>query len=490
MPEVRIRRLETQYRLPAAALGEQRRLDQVGAIALDKSFAVAMVRAGLPASTEVCIRSLFVPVHVRLGRPDLALIEGWSEALASQITPALQNHSTSNVVLYHSRRQALIDLALGVARGDLRRAWAWRQMGLWEGNGATSEGQSFLELVRCLCREPEMIIPVLRAIAEAGQVQCIASSLTDTSWEELAGAASSVITRIPEVESREQLIGLNSSRVINAAMRVLKNSELFRATSSSWLSRASVTVQRAFAVLVVLEAEPLLLRTEAAPAILARISEAFYTDEPTFVERGPFTETSSSIHEKGPDAQNLVSDQQREEASQPVDLRRRAFTRYGGLLFLIGLIDDLGLPEEIAQHPVLNKRSFPWVMQQLALLLAPVDPNDPVALAFVGLAPGSTPPRSDEGAPDDLESQALNNFVERIVARLVELNLFVEPLETPPADVLTFVIARRAEIVAEPGWIEARFSLDQVSTAIRRAGLDLDPGYVPWLGIVLKFVYE
>jgi hypothetical protein len=24
----------------------------------------------------------------------------------------------------------------------------------------------------------------------------------------------------------------------------------------------------------------------------------------------------------------------------------------------------------------------------------------------------------------------------------------------------------------------------------RRAGLDLDPGYVPWLGVVVRFVYE
>ena len=25
---------------------------------------------------------------------------------------------------------------------------------------------------------------------------------------------------------------------------------------------------------------------------------------------------------------------------------------------------------------------------------------------------------------------------------------------------------------------------------VRRAGLDLDPGYVPWLGCVVRFLYE
>jgi len=32
--------------------------------------------------------------------------------------------------------------------------------------------------------------------------------------------------------------------------------------------------------------------------------------------------------------------------------------------------------------------------------------------------------------------------------------------------------------------------LNDVDTQIRRAGLDLDPGFVPWLGKVVKIRYE
>ena len=63
-------------------------------------------------------------------------------------------------------------------------------------------------------------------------------------------------------------------------------------------------------------------------------------------------------------------------------------------------------------------------------------------------------------------------------------------LELPAGDVLLFVTARPAVIVADPGWIEAHYSLDSVDTGLRRAALDLDPGYVPWLGVVVRFVYE
>ena len=57
-------------------------------------------------------------------------------------------------------------------------------------------------------------------------------------------------------------------------------------------------------------------------------------------------------------------------------------------------------------------------------------------------------------------------------------------------DVVRHVCWRRAEIVADPGWIEVRFSLDEVRTDVRRAGLDIDPGFIPWLGVVMKFKYE
>jgi hypothetical protein len=31
--------------------------------------------------------------------------------------------------------------------------------------------------------------------------------------------------------------------------------------------------------------------------------------------------------------------------------------------------------------------------------------------------------------------------------------------------------------------------LDEVDLDVRRAGLDLDPGWVPWLGTVVRYVY-
>ena len=43
--------------------------------------------------------------------------------------------------------------------------------------------------------------------------------------------------------------------------------------------------------------------------------------------------------------------------------------------------------------------------------------------------------------------------------------------------------------LAEMGWIEVHLRLDDVDVDARRAGLDLDPGWVSWLGVVVRFVY-
>jgi hypothetical protein len=43
--------------------------------------------------------------------------------------------------------------------------------------------------------------------------------------------------------------------------------------------------------------------------------------------------------------------------------------------------------------------------------------------------------------------------------------------------------------VADPGWLEVHLDLDTVDVHVRRAGLDVDLGWVPWLGTVVRFRY-
>gem|GEM_PF-1427410 len=582
--EVRIQKFETQYRLPPWARAAQRRLDQVKPIALENAFEAALRHVAMREEAELCIRNLFVPVHLNLRDSDQSISTVWSKALAEEIARALRDGSTKNVVLYQSRRQALLDLALSVARGDLSRAWAWRQLGLWRSSNADGESRAIAELVRTLRAAPAMVVPALRALARAGWLQSVVSRLTATQWKDLAGAA---LSEAGGAHLLELAGGASSARALRDSRRVLRVSLLLPAISRAALSGSTGITRRAIAALVVMDADPGLLRTETAQTLVGIIADAIsdsmnptideivadsnpasnevvadaldlqarpdgafekadITNRPAFssansteieaagsaTRNDPAPNSSATDHSdltgqgvnQGPSDAALTSasrvakpattrrtaptqearrnvdvntdldstgkrneDQLNEEETELLDLQRRALTRFGGLLFLIALFDDLELPEQIIKQELLGVRPFAWVIHQLALALAPIEPNDPAALAFAGLSPDAEPPSEGEPPPSESEAQALSALAAQIVARLGSL---LEREDQPEGSLLDFVCCRAGEIVADPGWIEVRLSLDDVVTDIRRAGLDLNPGYVPWLGVVVVFVYE
>jgi hypothetical protein len=153
-------------------------------------------------------------------------------------------------------------------------------------------------------------------------------------------------------------------------------------------------------------------------------------------------------------------------------------TRCGGLLFLIALTDHEALAD------ALPDRTLRWAAHRLGLILSGAAADDPACLAFAGLGPQDEPPN---GVPDPAEQALLDRAAAEVTQRLRAL---LDPEEREdPAELLDRCIARPAEIVAEPGWIESCMAPDTVSVELRRVGLDLDPGWVPWLGVVVRFVY-
>lgn len=553
MPDVNVNRFETQYRLPGWALSEHRRLDRMRTSVLDKAFAHAFARSGFPPDGELCIRNLTAPVCLRLNRSNESIALNWSLAIAEEIADALRLGS-ADVIFYHSRRQALLDFAASIARGDLRRVWVWRQLGFWRSNDVATGATAILELVNSLCAESALLVPTLRALAEIGLLDLIAHRLSEGHWESLAWAAGQELGAGLLNETN----ATPSPRAVRNALRVLKKSQLIRTiTSSPTGGDPGAASCRAMALLAALEVEPILLASVTAPAMIGIIAEAVRSqrievthssceqqserrqlkhnssetissevksgrtesadhvaslrtkpadsDQSTDFASTPASVTDAKNVAAATAAASSVAIEEKQIASgevldvldgqiepdqkdtKPIDVRRRALTRYGGLLFLLTLIEELGLPEEILNHAVLSARPFTWVIHQFALTLAPLPPNDPAALAFAGLPPQATSPLEEEGVPVETETTAVKMFVARIID---QLRVALDRPDESDQTLLEFVCGRRAEIVADPGWLEARFSIDDVSSEIRRAGWDLDPGYLPWLGVVVKFVYE
>lgn len=435
---------------------------------------MAMERVGLAEDAELCLRSLSTSVSLSLHASDQSLISHWSAVMADEIVRAISNASSLRAVVYHSRRQALMDFAIGVARHDLRRAWAWRQMGLWQSRSETNESQAVFELVHSLCCEPAMIVPALRVLAEAGSLPHMAERLSEQQWAALAFAA---LAEIGASDLLRETSAPPSARAVREARKVINRSLLLRAIATShWLVEASEQVRRSIAALAIIEVEPALLRTANASAAIKIVAGS---SAQSSIESSADRDEQHSADSAKPDETN--------DDLKPFDLQLRTITRWGGLLFLCGVLEDLNIPDFVLDHSLLGRRPFSWVLHQLALNLVAIAPDDPAALVFAGLPVKAKPPSSEEAPAGEQEAEALREIVSAIDERLSSLLDFQDE---PPVNVIDFVCHRRAEIVADPGWIELRFSLDDVSTELRRAGLDLDPGYVSWLGFVLKFAYE
>jgi hypothetical protein len=327
-----------------------------------------------------------------------------------------------------------------------------------------------------------------------------------------------------------------SARAVREARRVLKMSRIVSVITAPAFRRLDTNARRGAAVLAIVEADPGLLQRNTAETVINVIADAIALPqvdveselgEPAGSQTAATTATTQAttaanrVQDKpsqpqrnrtssdqaapslssrperqisepaGNRSHKRVTDQWSRQSSaeqtELVDLRRRAISRCAGLLYLIGVIQDLELPEQIAANEFLGQRPLPWVLHQLALVLAPIEARDPAALAFAGLAPDAKPAWQDEAAPTEAETRMLKTLADQIVTHLATLFEADELTEISP---LEFVTRRRGEIVADTGWLEVRFSVDDVTTEIRRAGLDLNPGYVPWLGLVVMFDYE
>ncbi|HEX3131863.1 MAG TPA: hypothetical protein VH394_31285, partial [Thermoanaerobaculia bacterium] len=390
MESLRIDRLEARYRLPLSRREESQRLDRTLRLVLDEALERALERLGYPLHEEICIREIHAPVRLRLSADDDELALAWSLALARSLGEAVREGRTDQVARYGSRAQALVDFAAGVARGDLRRAWAWSQLGF----GPVSDGFSFEEagiaLERTLLREGASIVPVLRALAEEGLTIRLVRRLPAASWlalaEEALGAAGAraaaeALYRTPpasDVSPEPVETLLPELRRVRRAVRVSPLARMVLAESS-----LPPEVRSALAVLAMLDADPALLRRASAAGIRALVEAAVRASvleesaEPSesapslsragsrrerkeretgpaatgTLSRASATRTASeatpvlsepSVSEPAPGLSLSETDPPEPAEDLALPVRASGETRRGGLLFLVSVLDDLG----------------------------------------------------------------------------------------------------------------------------------------------------
>ena len=151
--------------------------------------------------------------------------------------------------------------------------------------------------------------------------------------------------------------------------------------------------------------------------------------------------------------------------TSPWQLPSAAPTAAGGLLFLLPVLERVGFADWAAGRGPEEPGPDILTAQILHLVLSRlrVEDDDPVW--------GIATPEASEVAASWLAR------CRRYLRRRARIGL-------------ASLIVRRARVAITPTHVDIFFRLNAADVKVRRAGLDIDPGWVPWFGRVVTFHYE
>ncbi|MEU5342924.1 hypothetical protein AB0H18_19135 [Streptomyces sp. NPDC020766] len=520
----------------AAPPDGERRVAQLAGSVVRHDLATALAEADVPAGIW-CLRRLDVQVGLDLDDTDAALGRAWAGTLVSQLLQALA-HPGSEVVHYLDPVQAVADLIASTSLGQFTRAWAWARAGVREradpdperspgeaivvslrrlhGHSPRASLASLLESVRRVGLAPlhrvlggpqprsrgdgwiavaDLIAPVsspveLPVAADAtGHLQCRNIAAPPPAPGH-APATPGPMGGWPKPSAPQQFL----------ADELLGRSHLASAITRSRL-RPDELDAIAWAQLVLAEADPSALCRPAADGLLRAVAAAWMAPIPAAPKDAATPSTSPSeatamdapvVRHPRPGASPAAHAPNspasaHEDTGAPPDFGPAGRpTAWAGLLFLLNLAPALRLPHTVLADDALARRSLSWVLQAVAVALLPLPSDDPALAAFAGLSPAQPAPLLTGPPAVAAELHAVHELADRWARAAA--SALGRPAHEGAATVRALA-ARRGTVVFSPGWIEVVFALDEVDIDVRIAGLDLDPGWVPWLGCVMRYRY-
>jgi hypothetical protein len=145
---------------------------------------------------------------------------------------------------------------------------------------------------------------------------------------------------------------------------------------------------------------------------------------------------------------------------------RSEYTGHAGLLFLLNPLRRLGFEHWLTRHPRLLAEDFPAALFAALARRCRIADEDPVLPRWLHAEHAATPWQADAWA------KSLRLWCRRRAGIG-----------------LREVAQRPGAILLSPTHLDVHLEAHAIDMRLRRAGLDLDPGWVPWFGRVVRFHY-
>jgi hypothetical protein len=497
-PAVVIGRLASRVLAPDAEtlLGMTLRVgDAVGRLpaAMDDCVADAMAQAGLAPDAVVAVRRLGLRVSLDAEASPADIAEAWRGAFARSLAATLRPGSASpadssdppDEVVFADRWAAEAALIVALAQGEPLPWWA-----------------EPLE-----AREPEAVFAgwIDRDAARAAH----ALTRLARAWPQVAGLIGARAAERLEARLRHRLrlalvaTGMGEASASAAGAAIETDGEAIPATPQAAFFRLAERLARDPASAAWM-AWPRAQATEAPARRAAPTTpsggagETAQAGDPvSTAEIAPARDIPLVWSAPAPE----VSVVETFGAPDTAPDRQQAEVAAAGLLLLIRPLIALGLARD-RSGPALARTLQDLGVLTLQRLFSPLpyaerraamERERPVLEVFCGRPAGEAPLVDRETLPD---SDPLFEAMARAAPQGVEWapgarrRLFgeVEPFADRPAFLaLARVVLRPAQLAWTPWDAEAGWRLEDADIAIRRAGWDTDPGWIPWLGRSIRF---
>lgn len=512
---------DVQVRQWHEAFAEQDPADLVGHLVSDEEW--------------LLIRHL--PLQLRW-RPDSAATDvgrAWLQALQVGVEQAASGHDAGNVLRYRVKRHGLADLLYRSALGEVDRQWAWRRMGLIDREGLAA-ADALQQGAQALLGEPDWIWPVLhhclQADSDTGAFTALVRRLPASTWAQWLQAAPQSRAWVGVWQATAQT---KASAHDQAAPRIFEHAQAAHADA---LVQPSNEPGNAPGI----QAQSLLQWARRHPQLASKLGDVLsvWLAAMSGAEPGAVDAANQRVHMARQGWQQAVQSEaasttrhssrlpqrQPDSASQPhtaqADARRantpqapaHANTHSAAAPQASVANTDAGFDHGLPEAPALPepdhsvRTAWAGALFFLRLLCQPdvmrtlqaqagFDPDETAATAVLmqAVAMALHVPADDpvmrvltagQFAPDI--SPSIQAAANRLVAQWAKW--LDEALPDAPEPRLTWVCQRPGRLQIEPGWIELHLDMEQIDTRLRRVGLDLDPGWVPLIGAVVRICYD
>lgn len=499
-------------------VADQAQLPRLQAIAelLPAALSAELDRRGADPAVVICFRRLhsrYRAEGTNLDSP-AAQARRWAAEVAAALMAGAPtrgaaagwaNDDDAPVLLFANEHAVVADVLLKTGAGDLRHRWAWEMASVVAPSDPADPARLAATV---LARHPRLLCAGLRSLL-GGQAGVPAHWPWST-WLALAAGIGASAVPVPQ-----DLRDLRDLRDTARAGRLPATPEyvLLLALICGALAGAPApdagpapwTGVPAVAALLVAAAAPELagdrLAIAAASAQIRATASALGSGHNGAA--GPAdTGVPASRRTRTADPPGAEPGTALPVAPAAAGGQQPASTTAGGLPFLLHLVVRQELPARLTGAPTagsraadvsvpadpardLRGRPLAQVLGELGRRLAGCAPADPALLAFLGRLPGDELPEAPPySAPEHAALEQLVGEIDQLLESLLP-----RPAAEHGRALRSWVINRPAEVAGAPGWIEVGFRADRADTELRKAGLDLDPGYLPFLGSVVRFRY-